>query len=133
MSFWDDIEFFSKKEFDCKCGCGTNRMSESFIRGLDTMRRHLGFPLIVTSGYRCPEYNNKIASTGLTGPHTTGRAADLSVMGYQAHTVLRYATIHGGYSGIGIKQHGPHASRFIHLDDLEANGGRFRPTLWSYS
>ena len=36
-----------------------------------------------------------------------------------------------GMTGIGIKQHGPHNKRFIHLDNLD-NSTHPRPTIWSY-
>lgn len=129
---WNDIHHFSKSEFDCKCGCGGNEMDEMFILKLDTMRELLGFPLRVTSGYRCPAYNDRISSTGTTGPHTTGHAADLAVFGRQAYSVLAQAMQTGYMTGIGPKQSGAHASRFIHLDDLEPNNGRYRPTVWTY-
>ena len=37
-----------------------------------------------------------------------------------------------GMTGIGIKQSGPHASRFLHMDDLEDGVSGPRPWIWSY-
>ncbi len=34
--------------------------------------------------------------------------------------------------GIGIKQKGDYASRFVHLDDLPNGSGQPRPWCWSY-
>lgn len=130
---WDEIKYFKKSEFDCKCGCSGNEMDASFLKKLDRMREMLGFPLIITSGYRCPQYNNRVSSTGLNGPHTTGHAADISVFGYKAFNLLRYAGINPEFTGIGLKQHGDHATRFVHLDDLESHDNRFRPTTWTYN
>jgi len=31
-----------------------------------------------------------------------------------------------------VNQKGPHAARFIHLDDLPDAEGQPRPTIWSY-
>ena len=130
---WDELKYFKKTEFDCKCGCGKNDMDEGFLKKLDNMRHVLGFPLVVTSGYRCPDYNERVSTTGRNGPHTTGKAVDLSVFGYRAWVVLRYALGANAYPGVGLKQHGAHSSRFIHLDDLEQADNRYRPTTWTYA
>ena len=66
-----------------------------------------------------------MSSTGVDGPHTTGRAIDISVNRNEAITVLN-AALFLGFTGIGVNQKGN--SRFLHLDNLEAN----RPTIWSY-
>jgi len=129
---WDELKFFKKNEFDCKCGCGGNEMSPVFLKKLDAHRERLDFPFIVTSGYRCPAHNNNVSTTGLNGPHTTGRAADFHVFGHKAYRFIHIAARAGFYSGIGLKLHGAHASRFIHVDDLESHDNRFRPTIWTY-
>lgn len=87
------------------------------------MREALGFPLIVTSGYRCPDYNDKIASTGRNGPHTTGLAVDIAVSYHRARALLSEAPQR--FSGFGAKQHAEAAGRFVHLDLLE-------PRFWTY-
>lgn len=120
---------FKVEEFRCKCGCGQNLISSKFVDMLDELREACGFPLPVTSGYRCPTYNAKVSSTGHNGPHTTGRAADLGVSRKQAYEVLSWA-MRMGFTGIGIKQTGE--GRFIHLDDLPAAEGQPRPTVWGY-
>ena len=43
---------------------------------LDPLREAWGGPLIVTSGYRCPELNKAVGGSG-TSAHTAGWAADL--------------------------------------------------------
>lgn len=122
-------KFFTFEEFTCKCGCGQNLMHPSFIDKLDLLREDLDFPLVVTSGYRCPKHNNKVSTTGLTGPHTTGRAVDLSVDRARAYKLLDVA-LALKFTGIGVQQKG--AVRFIHLDDLLPGANQPRPTIWSY-
>ena len=117
--------YFSFDEFTCKCGCGDNLMDASFIDKLDDLRHNLGFPLIVSSGYRCPDYNDKISNTGRTGPHTTGRAVDLGAGHSYAIEILAMG-YKAGFRGFGVSQKGKH--RFIHLDDLP----RSFLTIWSY-
>ncbi len=129
---WDELKFFKKSEFDCRCGCGRNEMDPDFLRKLDDHRSRVDFPFVVTSGYRCPDHNEAVSNTGRSGPHTTGRAVDLALFGRRAFGVMRHATLGGWYSGIGLNQRGPHNKRFIHLDDLEPEDSRFRPTVWTY-
>ncbi len=120
---------FTKDEFSCNC-CGCNEISTELVDILDDMREELSFPLRITSGYRCPEHNNRVSSTGRDGPHTTGLAADISIMGHQAHAFLSLAFAKG-FTGIGVKQKGNMHRRFIHVDLLDSEH-RFRPTIWSY-
>lgn len=119
---------FKSAELVCKCGCG--RLPEqSFMDKVERLRMRCGFPMPVTSGFRCPEYNAKVSSTGAWGPHTTGRAIDIGVSHGRALELVRMA-LTSGFTGIGIKQHG--AGRFIHLDDLPDGEKQPRPVIWSY-
>lgn len=123
-------KYFSPKELKCKCGtCNSDgsEMSESFMRKMDVIRELCGFPLIVTSAYRCPAYNAKVSSTGENGPHTTGHAIDIKVSHEQAFIFLKIALAQK-MTGVGVQQKG--ASRFIHVDDLAAPYPR--PRIWSY-
>lgn len=122
-------QHFRAEEFACKCGCGLNLIDHQFVTELDDLRHSLGFALPITSGYRCPRHNAKVSSTGLTGPHTTGRAADIAVSHGRAYEVLQ-AALMLKFTGIGINQKG--ASRFIHLDNLPNAPGQPRATIWSY-
>lgn len=122
--------YFSVEELRCRCGCGRADMDADFMPKIVMLRRLLGFPFIVSSAFRCPEYNQEVSSSGPAGPHTTGRAIDIVVGGANAMRLVVLAPAHG-ITGIGIKQHGPWNKRFIHLDDLQAPAYP-RPTIWSY-
>jgi zinc D-Ala-D-Ala carboxypeptidase len=124
-------EHFSDAELRCKCGCGRNLMREGFMRKLESLRVYLGFPMSVSSAYRCPTHNSSVSSTGLDGPHTTGRAIDIAVHGSAALKIIGRAK-EFGFSGVGVSQKGTHGSRFIHLDDLDSTSRRPRPHVWSY-
>jgi uncharacterized protein YcbK (DUF882 family) len=106
-------------------------MAPRFMRRLVELRKKLNFPLILTSAYRCPEYNARVSSTGSSGPHTTGQAVDIAVYGYRAAKLVGLARKYG-FTGVGLKQKGPHVGRFVHLDDLEEADGRPRPWVWTY-
>lgn len=126
MINWADYPNFSEEEFRCKCGCAKASMDKQFIDDLQVLRNIVGFPLPINSGYRCPEHNNAVSGTGYSGPHTTGKAADLGVDRQKAHKVLQTA-LSMGFAGIGVAQKG--SGRFIHLDTLDEG---LRPTVWSY-
>jgi zinc D-Ala-D-Ala carboxypeptidase len=120
--------YFKLDEFACKC-CRANLMDHQFVTELDDLRHLLGFPLPISSGYRCPKHNAKVSTTGANGPHTTGRAADIAVSHARAYEVLQSAMMLR-FTGIGIQQKG--SSRFVHLDNLPNAAGQPRPTVWSY-
>jgi len=120
--------YFSASEFACR-HCSQNLIDHQFIDELDELRHRYGAPLKVSSGYRCPDHNAKVSSTGRTGPHVTGRACDLLVDRGNALKLLRIA-LDMGFTGIGLQQKG--AGRFIHVDNLPNAPGQPRPTIWSY-
>jgi uncharacterized protein YcbK (DUF882 family) len=122
------MKYFNLNEFTCKCGCQKALMSEEFLQRLDALRGVFGKPMVVTSGYRCPKHNAKVSTTGSNGPHTTGNAVDIAASGTDAYN-LAYLAIKFGFTGIGVRQNGPHEARFLHLDTLEGNT---RPWLWTY-
>ena len=119
---------FSREEFACQ-HCGRNEIQDTFIDSLQIIRTRVGFPLIITSGYRCPEHPIE-ARKDSPGAHTTGLAADIAVSHEQAYKVLQAALGSHRFSGIGIQQKG--GDRFIHLDDIVGSPERPRPTVWSY-
>jgi uncharacterized protein YcbK (DUF882 family) len=118
---------FTVAEMRCHCGCGKADMDHAFMLKLQAVRDVVG-PLVVSSGYRCPEHNAAVSSTGLNGPHVTGQAVDVRCYGKKAHEVLMSACFFD-FTGIGVQQEGAHGSRFIHLDTL--TGGP-RPNVWTY-
>lgn len=122
------LRYFLYSEFDQKGvpGSGEEFMDRDFLVSLDALRHKCRFPFIISSGYRSPEYNNQVSSTGFTGPHTTGKAADIAVSRGNAFILLQNALELDCFTGIGIHQKGEH--RFIHLDSIE----RPQKTIWSY-
>lgn len=128
--FWQWPHIDPAREWACK-GTGQIVVETAFLDRIEQLRARLLRPLIITSGYRSPEHNARVSSTGRSGPHTTARAVDIRVYGLHALELLDEALL-SGFTGFGVKQHGPHAGRFLHLDDLPAASGRPRPYLWSY-
>ncbi|WP_299948471.1 D-Ala-D-Ala carboxypeptidase family metallohydrolase [uncultured Microbulbifer sp.] len=121
-------DYFTEEELSCRC-CGKLHFSDDTLRRLIRVRVRFNKPMVINSGYRCQDHCARIGST-MT--HTTGQAVDVSVSGGGAYELLGIA-LEEGFTGIGVKQHGPHKGRFLHLDDLGAiPDKRDGPTIWSY-
>jgi len=106
------------------------RMDEAFMDRLITLRQELNFPLPVTSSYRTVEHNKKVGG-GTNSAHLLGRAVDISISGKKAFKLIE-AALDLGFTGIGVKQKGPHNKRIIHIDDCPHTQKRPRPRIWSY-
>lgn len=119
--------YFSEDELRCKCGCGVYYFDENFLQLLNDLRGECGFPLPVSSGYRCPKHPIEAAKSR-PGAHSTGKAVDISVSHWRAHIVTKRAMELGVWR-IGVNQKGPSAKRFIHLDVC---GDLPEPAIWSY-
>ena len=128
MIDWSDYPNFTEAEMRCKCGCGRADMKPSFMMTLQRVRNALGRPMIVTSGFRCPDYDK---STGGAGIHSQGLAADIKVAGETVYHMLGTAYAMD-VRGIGLKQHGPWADRFMHLDTVN-DLAHPRPRIWTYT
>ena len=94
QSFWDDIKYFKREEFKCKCEgkyCSgfTAEPSEKLVRLADRVREHYGVPAIVSSGVRCTSHNTNVGGV-VTSRHMFGKAMDFTVTGKSSKEVLEY-------------------------------------------
>ena len=117
---------FKPEEFQCS-HCQELKIFSGTMDLLQSARSLLG-PLSITSGYRCPEHNQAVSKkTGLNGPHTTGKAVDISVKDSQ-HRKQLITYFAPKVTGLGI------AKSFIHIDLLTTDDGfEMRPNCWVYS
>ena len=122
-----DYPNFTEDEMRCSCGCGRADMDPDFMKLLQDIRAVFGHPMPVTSGFRCPSYNERIG--GAVDIHPSGKAADIWVSGEPVYHLLAVALLMD-VRGIGLKQHGPHIDRFMHLD---TTSGTMRPRIWTYT
>ena len=104
---------FRVKEFRARRGGKVDGdkilISEELVNMLEKLSRAVRYNvIIVTDGYRTPEYDIKL--TGKAGQHTKGLAADIWVDGYTSYEVAAIAELLG-FDGIGIIN-----SRCVHLD-----------------
>ena len=123
-------EHFRYEDFVCQCGCGNSEMDETIIAELDAMRDILGFPIIVSSGYRCHAHPIEVKKSGGPGPHNTGLAADVALSHVRGYLFSELAFQRGFFTGYGFSQKG--RVRFVHIDKCVAAEGRTRPHIWSY-
>lgn len=84
-TFWDEIEFFDREEFRCKCGgkyCNgfPAEPKEQLVRIANQLRKNLGVPVSIVSGLRCPEWN-RIQGGVANSQHMYGEAADIYAEG----------------------------------------------------
>lgn len=83
-------EHFKVKEFAQKdFRCDKVIVDTELIDVLEDIRAHFNKPVIVTSGYRTPEYNAKIGGVK-NSQHTKGTAADIKVSGIPAREIQKY-------------------------------------------
>ena len=116
---------FTDAELACH-HCGKEGIQADFLAVLEAIREDCGFPMPITSGYRCDHHPIEEHKATNHGAHTQGRAVDVSVSREQAYLVIAAALKHG-ITGIGVEQKGEH--HFLHLDMAL---GLPRPTVWSY-
>lgn len=115
-TFWDEIEFFDREEFRCKCGgkyCDgfPAEPKEQLVRIANQLRKNLGVPVSVISGLRCPEWN-RIQGGVANSQHMYGEAADIYAKGKsQASVEAELDRI------VGVRYHYPiDGSSNVHFD-----------------
>lgn len=131
---WQDIEaqgtwpgrFFRARELADRL-TGALRIDPHFLAWLEEVRKEYGRVMVINSGYRTPEHQEKLTGRR-TGAHVDGVAVDVRVAGRDAYDLLQKAMDYG-VSGIGINQTGEWSQRYLHLDLWTGKG---RPAIWSY-
>lgn len=77
---------FKVKEFACKDGSQVVFIDDYLVSILDILRNQIGKPVIITSGYRTPEWNKKCNGAKYSY-HMRGMAADIRVDGMTAKEI----------------------------------------------
>ena len=93
-SIWDGIKYFIPEEFACHCDgryCDgfPAPISRNLLLILETTREHFDSPVTISSGVRCQTHNANVGGV-YNSRHLYGLAADFSVRGKSAATVLSY-------------------------------------------
>lgn len=79
---------FKVKEFSCRDGSQVVFIDDYLYTVLDILRHKLGKPVIITSGYRTPEWNKKCGGAKYSY-HMRGMAADFRVDGMSPKEVAK--------------------------------------------
>ena len=106
---------FNATEFRCRCNaqrCHTTLVHPRLVEVLQTLRDRLGKPLILTSGFRCVNYNRTVGGRARSF-HTRGMAADIVCQ--TPETLKELAACAKELLAVGAI--GQYAARsFIHID-----------------
>lgn len=105
---------FSRREFACR-HCGVAKIARGLVARLEITRAHIGQPLVIVSGYRCPVHNKRVGGARHSR-HMVGDAVDIRP------GLLRVPEAEKlGWRGIGIKN-----GWVVHVDL------RPTPARWKY-
>lgn len=91
-TWWDDVKYFDRHEFACKCGkCGGYPVEpkEKLIKVADRVREYFDSPITVSSGVRCKTHNANVGGVS-NSRHLSGKAMDFAVQGKTANQVLSF-------------------------------------------
>ena len=109
----EDTKYFKTDNMiDCPCGCGMTIESEELLTKLDTARELAGVPFVITSGARCPHYNDVVKKFSKTSSHRLGLAVDIATPTSQSRYKIQKALFDVGFTRIGYN--GP--KKFLHVD-----------------
>ena len=110
-------KYFNTSEFTCKCShpeCKSQKISVDLIGRLTKVREELNKPLIITSGFRCSQYQKDLAQSGANtvvaklSQHELGNAADVVPVNCD---IPKFQSIcEKQFKAIGV------AKTFLHLD-----------------
>lgn len=115
-TLWDEIEYFTREEFKCKCGgkyCNgyPAEPDERMVRIADQLRKNLGVPITIVSGLRCKTWN-AIQDGVSNSQHMYGEAADIYAKGVSQSRVEAELDKIGG-----VRYHYPiKGSNNVHFD-----------------
>ena len=91
--WWQEIQYFDKAEFACKCGSYCDgypaEMDRTLVQTADRLRKHFGAPVLVSSGLRCSRHNTAVGGVS-NSRHLSGKAMDFCVAGKTAAAVLEF-------------------------------------------
>ena len=116
---WDEIKYFKKPEFACKCGKYCDgypaEIDMNMVKIADKIRNRIGKPITINSGLRCKTHNANVGGVS-NSQHLLGNAADLGCPAGCTPTQMASIAeeIMGNTGGIGIYSWG------IHIDTRSA-------------
>ncbi|MHC2994882.1 MAG: DUF882 domain-containing protein [Candidatus Atribacteria bacterium] len=110
---------FRLSEFACPC-CKRVMLHPRLLKNLVKLRCILEKQVYITSGYRCPEYNQKVGGV-VNSYHLIGLAADIKVKDINLIELLEVCE-DIDFAGIGFYE----KKNFLHLDVRPTKRARWR-------
>jgi len=113
---WDEIQYFTPKEFTCKCAGFCDHpsvISMNVVAKLDKIRELIGKPITILSGTRCERYNRKFGGK-VRSAHVPKNRASYAADVRCSDAAFRFAFLAAAlpiFNRIGI------GKDFIHVDD----------------
>ena len=109
MIDWSMVEHFKKEEFECKCGCGQNNISDELVLLLEIARKKAGVPFVINCGCRCEKHNKEVGGVE-DSAHTKGLAVDISIRDDESRFIIVSALLSQGFKRVLLYD------TFIHVD-----------------
>lgn len=101
---------FKLREFQCTNDDAKVKIHSSLLQALQNLRDKIEKPIVITSGYRTPEYNSKLKGAIKNSYHIQGKAVDIKrVNGFDDKLFEKIAR-ECGFKGVILYP------SFIHLD-----------------
>jgi len=100
--------YFSSVDFACK-HCKITRIDDDLLEKLERVRQSLGFPLVITSGYRCSKHNKDVGGSERSS-HLEGYAVDVKLPDGAMKLMFITQAIKVGFKRIGVY------SKHVHVD-----------------
>lgn len=85
----DISKHFSRREFECSCGCGFNVVDKELLEVLEDVREWFKKPVQITGGNRCQKHNIQVGGA-LKSMHVFGMACDFKVQGVHEDMIAEY-------------------------------------------
>lgn len=100
LDFWQEMQYFSREEFRCKCGgkyCDGEpaQMQREVVEIAEHARIFFGRAGHVVSGLRCSQHNANCGGAAQSR-HMCGKAVDLRIDGVTADTLLEFVQKQSG-------------------------------------
>lgn len=104
---------FQAREFDCPCHeCLETPVEMKLIDMLQSLRDEIGFPVKITSGYRCAAYQEDLKRRGYEtakgiSQHQLGAAVDIKTGHHTGEELEKFAR-QVGFMAVGVGKHWAH-------------------------
>lgn len=102
-------KYFSRSEFKCEC-CDYDTVDAGLVVLLTEIRIYFDSPVIINSGCRCVNHNQKVGGSK-NSQHLIAKAADITIANVNSVAIYNYINeIYTNTYGIGLYE------TFTHVD-----------------